>query len=223
MELWVTVDTITHRVWSLSMLMYQAWRYVCVYIYNYLTLFLYSSFYFFVSLSLSLLFLCSSSCFVVLVMACAGLFLPKCGWYNSMTWRLIVLWLPGNFDRPYPLFCQSYTLTWPLSLPSFFPPSLPLSSLPLSLPLQVVIPRGPSQAKGLLLSSIRDDNPVFFFEPKGLYRAAGNKHTLAKCIHVHTCTTVRRQAKLVKRELCLGTRTRTVTSQAHDYGNKMRH
>ena len=38
--------------------------------------------------------------------------------------------------------------------------------------VQVVIPRGPSQAKGLLLSSIEDDNPVFFFEPKGLYRAA---------------------------------------------------
>lgn len=38
--------------------------------------------------------------------------------------------------------------------------------------MQVVIPRGPSQAKGLLLSSIRDENPVFFFEPKGLYRAA---------------------------------------------------
>ena len=38
--------------------------------------------------------------------------------------------------------------------------------------VQVVIPRGPSQAKGLLLSSIEDDNPVFFFEPKSLYRAA---------------------------------------------------
>lgn len=38
--------------------------------------------------------------------------------------------------------------------------------------LQVVVPRGPCQAKGLLLSSIRDENPVFFLEPKGLYRAA---------------------------------------------------
>ncbi len=36
----------------------------------------------------------------------------------------------------------------------------------------MIIPRGPSQAKGLLLSSIEDDNPTFFFEPKGLYRAA---------------------------------------------------
>ena len=36
----------------------------------------------------------------------------------------------------------------------------------------MVIPRGPLQAKGLLLSSFEDDNPVFFFEPKRLYRAA---------------------------------------------------
>lgn len=34
---------------------------------------------------------------------------------------------------------------------------------------QVVIPRSPSQAKGLLLSSIRDPNPVVFFEPKVHY------------------------------------------------------
>ncbi|THG20558.1 hypothetical protein TEA_005198 [Camellia sinensis var. sinensis] len=37
---------------------------------------------------------------------------------------------------------------------------------------QVVIPRSPRQAKGLLLSSIRDPNPVVFFEPKWLYRLA---------------------------------------------------
>ena len=37
---------------------------------------------------------------------------------------------------------------------------------------QVVIARGPIQAKGLLLSSIRDKNPVVFFEPKILYRQA---------------------------------------------------
>lgn len=34
-------------------------------------------------------------------------------------------------------------------------------------------PRSPIQAKGLLLASIRDRNPVIFFEPKILYRAAG--------------------------------------------------
>jgi len=38
--------------------------------------------------------------------------------------------------------------------------------------LKVVMPRGPIEAKGLLLSSIRDKNPVIFFEPKILYRAA---------------------------------------------------
>jgi len=38
--------------------------------------------------------------------------------------------------------------------------------------LIVVEPRGPRQAKGLLLSSIREPNPVVFFEPKRLYRAA---------------------------------------------------
>jgi len=38
--------------------------------------------------------------------------------------------------------------------------------------LKVVIPRGPKQAKGLLLASIRDRNPVIFLEPKTLYRAA---------------------------------------------------
>ncbi|KAH9740470.1 2-oxoisovalerate dehydrogenase subunit beta 1 [Citrus sinensis] len=36
--------------------------------------------------------------------------------------------------------------------------------------LKVVIPRSPRQAKGLLLSCIRDPNPVVFFEPKWLYR-----------------------------------------------------
>ena len=38
--------------------------------------------------------------------------------------------------------------------------------------LKLVVPRGPFQAKGLLLSSIRDKNPVLFQEPKILYRAA---------------------------------------------------
>ena len=38
--------------------------------------------------------------------------------------------------------------------------------------MKVVIPRNPYQAKGLLLSAIRDDNPVLFMEPKRLYRAS---------------------------------------------------
>ena len=38
--------------------------------------------------------------------------------------------------------------------------------------LKIVIPRGPIQAKGLLLSCIRDNNPCIFLEPKILYRLA---------------------------------------------------
>ncbi|MFQ3787320.1 alpha-ketoacid dehydrogenase subunit beta [Halomonas sp. A29] len=38
--------------------------------------------------------------------------------------------------------------------------------------LKVVVPRNPYQAKGLLLSAIRDPDPVIFFEPKRLYRAS---------------------------------------------------
>lgn len=37
--------------------------------------------------------------------------------------------------------------------------------------LKVVIPSGPADAKGLLLSAIRDPDPVVFFEPKRIYRA----------------------------------------------------
>lgn len=38
--------------------------------------------------------------------------------------------------------------------------------------IKVVVPRDPVQAKGLLLASIRERDPVVFFEPKALYRAA---------------------------------------------------
>lgn len=38
--------------------------------------------------------------------------------------------------------------------------------------LKIVIPRGPIQAKGLLLSCIKDRNPCIFFEPKILYRSS---------------------------------------------------
>jgi 2-oxoisovalerate dehydrogenase E1 component beta subunit len=38
--------------------------------------------------------------------------------------------------------------------------------------LKVVIPSNPYDAKGLLIASIRDEDPVVFLEPKRVYRAA---------------------------------------------------
>ena len=38
--------------------------------------------------------------------------------------------------------------------------------------IKVVVPCTPVEAKGLLLASIRDRNPVIFLEPKWLYRSA---------------------------------------------------
>ncbi|MFM1882472.1 MAG: hypothetical protein RJA05_881 [Planctomycetota bacterium] len=37
--------------------------------------------------------------------------------------------------------------------------------------LKVVMPSGPYDAKGLLISALRDPDPVIFFEPKRIYRA----------------------------------------------------
>lgn len=38
--------------------------------------------------------------------------------------------------------------------------------------IKTVVPSNPYDAKGLLIASIRDDNPVIFLEPKRIYRAA---------------------------------------------------
>ncbi|GAU24186.1 hypothetical protein TSUD_84210 [Trifolium subterraneum] len=48
-------------------------------------------------------------------------------------------------------------------------PNLPRLS---SVMFLVAIPRSLKEAKGLLLSCIRDPNPIVFFEPKWLYRLA---------------------------------------------------
>lgn len=88
------------------------------------------------------------------------------------------LWLPFplrflvlSSSFPSPPSPSSPSSLCPLPIPSFCPLIISLLSLSSSLS-QVVVPRSPVQAKGLLLASIRDPNPVVFFEPKWLYRSA---------------------------------------------------
>ena len=57
--------------------------------------------------------------------------------------------------------------------------------------MKVVVPRDPAQAKGLLLASIRDPNPVIFFEPKALYRnAEGDVPTGDYCLQLEKAEVV---------------------------------
>mmetsp|Transcript_11788 Transcript_11788/g.35954 ORF Transcript_11788/g.35954 Transcript_11788/m.35954 type:complete len:363 (-) Transcript_11788:59-1147(-) len=58
--------------------------------------------------------------------------------------------------------------------------------------LKVVMPRDPIRAKGLLLASIRDPNPVVFFEPKILYRSSVAE------VPVHDYTIPLEEAEVVK-------------------------
>merc|ERR1711871_837463 len=63
--------------------------------------------------------------------------------------------------------------------------------------LKVVFPRGPTQAKGLLLSCVRDQNPCLFFEPKRLYRAAEDEVPVGDyTIPLHQAEVVRQGSDL---------------------------
>jgi pyruvate/2-oxoglutarate/acetoin dehydrogenase E1 component len=52
--------------------------------------------------------------------------------------------------------------------------------------VKVVMPSGPLEAKGLLLSAIQDPNPVIFFEAKMLY---GPLTPTSKYARLLTCST----------------------------------
>ena len=54
------------------------------------------------------------------------------------------------------------------------------TQLPVS-PPQVVMPSGPREAKGLLLASIREPDPVVFFEAKMLYRTG--RQAVTGCVY----------------------------------------
>ncbi len=50
--------------------------------------------------------------------------------------------------------------------------------------LKVVIPSTPADAKGLLMASIRDEDPVMFLEPKRIYRALDIKEEVPEGEHI---------------------------------------
>ena len=72
------------------------------------------------------------------------------------------------------LLCDIQNLMSPSSIDGALYHSQSVEQFFMAVPgLKVVIPRSPIQAKGLLLASIRDPNPVIFLEPKVLYRSSG--------------------------------------------------
>ena len=61
--------------------------------------------------------------------------------------------------------------------------------------LKVVMPSNPYDAKGLLIASIRDNNPVIFLEPKRLYRAVKGEVPAGEYIIELGKATVAREGK----------------------------
>ncbi|MGF1742800.1 alpha-ketoacid dehydrogenase subunit beta [Vibrio profundum] len=58
---------------------------------------------------------------------------------------------------------------------------------------RVVIPSSPQRAYGLLLASIRSNDPVMFFEPKRIYRTVkSNVEDNGKALPLDTCFTLRK-------------------------------
>src|SRR5205807_3879756 len=83
--------------------------------------------------------------------------------------------------------------------------------------LKVVIPSNPYDAKGLLLSAIRGEDPVIFMEPKRVYRAARGE------VPVEDYTVPLGSAKVVRpgsqvTVLCYGAMVHTVTEAIEKHG-----
>lgn len=89
--------------------------------------------------------------------------------------------------------------------------------------LKVVMPSNPIDAKGLLLASIRDDDPVIFMEPKRVYRASRGDvpegdYTIplgqAKVVRPGKQVTVLSWGAMV--HTCLEAATKTMTGEGGD-------
>jgi pyruvate dehydrogenase E1 component beta subunit len=83
--------------------------------------------------------------------------------------------------------------------------------------LKVVIPSNPYDAKGLLLSAMRDEDPVLFLEPKRVYRAARGE------VPEGDYTVPLGQAKVVREGrgvtvLCYGSMLHTVLEAVEKHG-----
>ncbi|GAB3521679.1 transketolase C-terminal domain-containing protein [Photobacterium alginatilyticum] len=84
--------------------------------------------------------------------------------------------------------------------------------------LKVVIPSSPQRAYGLLLASIRSNDPVMFFEPKRIYRTVKSEVTDdGKALPLDTCFTLRkgRDITLVTWGACVVESLQAATELSH--------